>query len=835
MSNLLSQKHRLLSFDSPLGEKLLVTEFSGTEAISQMFHFNLKLASEDFGIHWNQIVGKNVTVGIRHLDGVTFRYWNGIVSKFAPIRHPGRLAYYKAEMVPWLWFLTNTKDCLYFQDETVPDIIAETFDKYGLNDWEFNLTDQNDRHTPWEYCCQYRESAFHFVSRLMEIEGIYYYFRHEKGKHTLVMLDDKTGHVDLPFQAQFRLDHQIGEGLLRTEETIFNVDMFKHVKPASYHHKEFNFEQPDNPLLFWSNVDDSEDAVQEYEVYDYPGEFEDPTDGRDWSTVRQEEQEHDRILSRGEGNGRAMTPGYRISLTEHDRHEQNIDYLITSVEHTATEGTLLPGTDTGVASYKNSFVLIPFEVQYRARRDTKHHQMLGSQTAIVVGPKGEEIHTDKYGRVKVQFHWDRHGKFDENSSCWIRVMQPIAGPQFGHIWLPRIGQEVIVDFLEGDPDRPIITGCVYNEKNMPPYPLPDKKNWSGIKTRSTIGGTAKNYNELRFVDTKGEELYVMHAERDMEITVNHDTSEEVDHDRTLLVKHDQTETIEHDKHITVKGEQREEIQKDFHHAVKGERREEVKKNLSLQVDGKIDEKAGGNFTLESAGDVHIKAAGRIILEAAQGILFIGKGGFIDVTDQVIIQGSQVYINCGKGMPDGANDADPQAPLSPGSNLADLPFGGELGGMDEDFPEAPLGGAIGGAMGVDPSSFSDEFGMGSPAADALGSGSLGAASGFAAGANMPFGDAGSGLPGMAGGDPFGAARGLTSGISAPMASVSGAVSSLGGQLPNLASLASNPFVAGILSTGGESSVSQFEKASEQSDSDLSGLPSSDTPDDPQGTA
>jgi type VI secretion system secreted protein VgrG len=648
MADLLSQNKRVFSFDSPLGETLLLSRFSGTEKMSDLFLFKLELASEDFTISSGQMVGQNVTAGIRCADGVSFRYWNGYISKFAPIRHEGRLAYYAAEMVPWLWFLTHTRDCRYYQNKTVPDIISETFQRYGYQDWQFNLTDQHDRHTPWEYCSQYRESAFHFVSRLMEIEGMYYYFQQQQGKHTLVMLDDRTGSTRLPLQSTFRVDRQLGAGLLRTEDTILSVDMFQEVKPTSYFHKEFNFIQPDNPLLFGSNVEDARNASQPLEIYDYPGEFEETVDGRDWSVVRQEEQEHDRTQSHGTGNGRAMMPGYRISMTDNQHPDENIDYLITGVTHEATEGTLLPGSDVQTASYNNSFTLIPFDVQYRAKRKTKTPQMLGSQTAIVVGPKGEEIYTDQYGRVKVQFHWDRVGKYDENSSCWIRVMQPIAGTQFGHIWLPRIGQEVVVDFLEGDPDRPIITGCVYNEKNMPPYPLPSSKNWSGIKTRSTIGGTAKNYNELRFVDTKGDELYVMHAEKDMRVTVNNDTTEEVDHDRSLTVKHDQVEMIENNKHLTVNGEQREQIGGD----------------MSLQVNGKINQKANGDIMLESAGDIHIKAGGRIILEAAQGIVFLGNGGFINVTDQVIIQGSQVLLNCQAAQPGGAQSASPLQPLTP---------------------------------------------------------------------------------------------------------------------------------------------------------------------------
>jgi type VI secretion system secreted protein VgrG len=641
----LLQNNRLFTFDSPLGQSLLCNRFTGEEGVSQLFKFKLELASEDFGISWDQIVGKNVTVGIRHLDGVSFRYFNGFISRFVPTRHEGRLAYYSADMVPWLWFLTLTQDCLIYQNQTVPDILKATFDKYGYKDYQLKLTDSNDRHKPWEYCCQYRETGFEFVSRLMETEGIYYYFTHAPGKHTLTMVDGLTAHVPCPYQSSFRYDHNLGTGLFRTEDTIFDADMHKEVKPACYVHKEFNFLMPEAQLEFHSSLEDSSNATQSLQVYDYPGEFEEVPEGRDWSKVRQEEQECDRVLSRGSGNGRAMLPGFRFNLLGHDRDEQNIDFLILSVTHDTREGTLLPGSDTQEASYSNSWTAMPWEVQYRPKRKTDKAQMLGAQTAWVTGPKGEEVYTDEYGRVRVQFHWDRKGQYDANSSCWIRIMQPMAGPGFGHIWIPRIGQEVVVDFLEGDPDRPIITGCVYNKKNMPPYKLPDFKNWSGIKTRSTIGGTASNYNELRFIDTINQELYVMHAEKDLEVTVNHDTNEIVNHDRTLQVANNQFEVVQGDKHNTIRGEFRDDIGKD----------------MSLNVGGAINEKAGLNFVLEAGGDIYLKAGGRIVLEAAQGVVFLGTGAFINITNNVVIQGNQIFLNCGTPTPPGALSAQPIAP------------------------------------------------------------------------------------------------------------------------------------------------------------------------------
>jgi type VI secretion system secreted protein VgrG len=387
------------------------------------------------------------------------------------------------------------------------------------------------------------------------------------------------------------------------------------------------------------------------------------------------------------------------------------------------------------------------------------------QTATVVGPKGEEIYTDDYARVKVHFHWDRRPP-DENSSCWIRVMQPIAGPGFGHIWIPRVGQEVVVQFLEGDPDRPVITGCLYNHVNHPPYtPVPKFKDWSGIKTRSTKKGKPTEFNELRFVDTKGSELYVMHAQKDMQITVENDTIELVDRDRTLQVKRNQTEMVEGDKHNTVKG--------NFNEDIQGE--------MSINVQKNVNEKAAGNFLLEAGGEVHIKAGARIVLEAPN-ITFIGNGSFIDCSALGIsIQGPNVFLNCGLGLPTGAFGAMPQLP-----NIPSLPAGFNMS-MLANMPNLPtmvssltsvaaggLGGALGSALGG-------------------GAGGLGGALGSA------LGGGGGGLGGALGDTLGGGGSGLGGALGSALASnpfvapgtFSGELGASGGQIPDLGSIVEGP--------------------------------------------
>ena len=660
----LAQTQRLFSFDSPLGpDKLLVNSFGGSEHVSELFSFQLELASEDFNLDWDQIIDRNVTVGIRQKDGVSFRYFNGYINNFEPMRHEGRFAYYSAEMVPWLWYLTQCQNHLIYQEKTVPQILELVFQNLGFRDYEIKKL--GDRHQPWINCCQYAENAFVFVSRIMEAEGIYYWFKHEQGKHTMVIADHMASALPVPYQSTMKYEHETGN-MARTEDTVFGLNMKKVIKPNQYAHKDYNFLIPGRQLYFKGSMNQFMGSHKPLEWFDYPADIDWPQDAPDWGDLRKEEIAADRVTVTGDGNCRSMMPGYRFDLVQHDRSDLDLNYLITKVTHHGHEGSLSGGSDANEATYENSFSCIPSSVQYRPTRKTDAPNIGSMQTATVVGPKGEEIYTDDYARVKVHFHWDRRPA-DENSSCWIRVMQPIAGPGFGHIWIPRVGQEVIVQFLEGDPDRPVITGCLYNHINHPPYtPVPKFKDWSGIKTRSTKKGKPTEFNELRFVDTKGDELYVMHAQKDMQITVENDTIELVDRDRTLQVKRNQIEMVQGDKHNTVKG--------NFNEDIQGE--------MSINAQKNINEKAVGNFLLEAGGEVHIKAGLRIVLEAPH-ITFLGVGGFIDCTSLgIAIQGINVWLNCGLGLPTGATGAMPQLP-----GIPSLPAGFDMS-MLANMPNLP---------------------------------------------------------------------------------------------------------------------------------------------------
>lgn len=539
MANI-TQDNRLIRIVTPLGEDvILLRELYGQEGISRLFKFHLDLASEDDAIDFNDIIGQNVTLAVKLADNETERYFNGIVSRFAQLPPEGRLARYQAEIVPWLWFLTRTADCRIFQNKKVPDIVKEIFDLYGFNDYQLQLRNSYD---PWEYCVQYRETDCNFVMRLLEQEGIYFFFKHEEDKHTLVLADSPLAHKPCENQSKVCFEHSPGEGGLSEDDVVESWRLEHELRPGRYTVNEFNFETPSSSLLATveSRIDQAKGVNKKYEIYDYPGEYEKRGEGDGWVRLRMEEEAAAHAVIYGSGNCRSFTSGYRFDLSRHFRSDQNGTYVLTSVTHSAhQEGFESAGGD-GQASYNNTFTCIPKAVTFRPPRVTPKPLVQGCQTATVVGPSGEEIYTDKYGRVKVQFHWDREGKRDENSSCWIRVSQPWAGKGWGGITIPRIGQEVIVDFLEGDPDRPIIIGRTYNAEAMPPFGLPAGKVLSGFKSDTHKGD---GYNEFSMDDTAGTEKITIHGQYDMNSTIEHDQTTTVHNCRTDQIDVDDSETV----------------------------------------------------------------------------------------------------------------------------------------------------------------------------------------------------------------------------------------------------------------------------------------------------
>jgi type VI secretion system secreted protein VgrG len=659
-----TQDERFIAISSPLGKDVLLLQgFSGREAISRLFHFSADLLSENNSIAAKDIVGKQVTISMK-VTRDTKRYWNGRVSRFNFVGRDVRFSHYRAEIVPWCWFLTRTADCKIFQQKNIPGILKNTWDNFGFRDYQ----DKTQTSYPQrEFVVQYRETAFNFVSRLMEECGIFYFFEHDKNIHRLIFADRPQVHKNCSPQSKVRFNIS-GGAVLDDEDSVLTWDAEEELRPGKYALDDYNFETPKTSLLSQVTTVDKVADNTSFEIFDYPGIYLEKDQGNAIVKVRMEEEESVFQVMTGSGHCRSFASGYKFSVSEQSRSDLNGEYLLTEVSHSATVGQSYYASQGGShEGYSNHFTCIPAAVPFRPQRLTPKPVVQGPQTAVVVGPSGEEIYTDKYGRVKVQFFWDRLGNHDENSSCWVRVSQPWAGKNWGAINIPRIGQEVIVEFLEGDPDRPIITGRVYNAEQMPPYTLPDNMSRTTFMSRSTKGGSSSNYNELRYEDMKDNEQLFMHAEKDMDVRVKNDSREYIANNRSLIVKADQMEKVEGDLHSQVTGDRSEKVSGDASLNVLGNRNEKVGQNLSIQIGQNLQEKSGMNYAHEAGMEIHLKAGMNVVIEAGLELTIQASGGFINIGPAgVTIQGIMVLINSGGAAGSGSpsNPTDPKDPKDP---------------------------------------------------------------------------------------------------------------------------------------------------------------------------
>ena len=584
MSSTYTQDTLHLKVTTPLGQnKLLLKSLSGEEQVSGLFHFLLEMVSADQALDFSSIVGKSVTVTLLLNDGGK-HYINGIVGRFMQEDSNVRLTTYYAEIHPWLWLLTKTRDCRIFQNQTAPQIIKSIFDDLGFSDYRDDL---KGTYPSLDYCVQYDESAFSFVSRLMEDAGIFYFFEHADGKHTLVMGDDADAHKACPGLTAAR--YRQSSVPYTDDHSITRCSIEEQVVTGKFAHDDFNFETPSTDLKV-----EAKGTGSGMRIYEYPGGFLNKDAGEKRANVRLEACEQPAKILRGEGHVRAFTAGYKFDLKNHYREDANKTYVLRWVSHAATQ-----------ESYTNSFEAFPVDVPFRPQRVTPKPTIVGTQTAIVVGKSGEEIWTDKYGRIKVQFHWDQKGKNDENSSCWIRVDYGWAGKQWGGIFLPRIGQEVIVSYLEGDPDRPVITGALYNAQQVVPYTLPDEQTKSTIKSNTSKGG--QGFNEIRFEDKKDSEEMYFHAQKDQKI--------EVLHDRTKEIGNNEKSTIKGTRDQTVTGNETHTDEANFTHKVTGNYELKVTGNLTIDVTGSVTVKSAQAMTHETQMSMTNKAAMSMTNEA----------------------------------------------------------------------------------------------------------------------------------------------------------------------------------------------------------------------------
>ncbi|WP_024672788.1 type VI secretion system Vgr family protein [Pseudomonas syringae] len=531
------QLTRLAQVSSPLGpDVLLLKEMSGGDELGRLFSYDLQLTSVDGALDLNQLLGKPMSLSVQ-LAGGAQRYFHGIVARCSQNVTRDQFASYQVTLRPWLWLLTRTSDCRIFQNLTIPQIIKQVFRDLGFSDFEDALSKP---YREWEYCVQYRESSFDFVSRLMEQEGIYYFFRHEKDRHVLVLADAYGAHQPAPGYES--VPYFPPDGQHRERDHINDWRLAQEVQPGSLELNDYDFQRPSASIDVRSAMPRPHTAG-DYPLYDYPGTYVQSQDGEHYARTRLEALQslHERIeLS---GNARGLGAGHLFSLTGFGRQDQNREYLIVGARYYLAQESLESGASGGGVQFELGLSCIDAQQSFRPLASTQRPIVKGPQTAVVVGPTGEEIWTDQFGRVKVHFHWDRHDQSNENSSCWIRVSQAWAGKNWGSMQIPRIGQEVIVSFLEGDPDRPIITGRVYNAEQTVPYDLPANATQSGMKSRSSKGGTPANFNEIRMEDKKGAEQLYIHAERNQDVIVEVDESHSVGHDRFKSIGHDETVLI----------------------------------------------------------------------------------------------------------------------------------------------------------------------------------------------------------------------------------------------------------------------------------------------------
>lgn len=520
--------NRPIRLTTPFGKDvLLISRLSGAERLGQPYHYELSLLSEKGDLSADQILGKAVAVTCTLASSDTDRVFHGLVSDFTQLSYGERFHEYQLTLRPWFWFLTRAADCRVFQDQTVPEIFQSLVKEMGFSDFELKLKGTYKKQA---YCVQYRETAFNFLSRLLEQEGIYYFFRHTDQKHTMVLVDDSASHASVTGYDKVPYYPPTLAPARRPRDHLTSWSFVKSVQPGAYATADFDFKKPSTKVQGDHKVSRSH-SLADMEIFDYPAELPamkdtdgsalDAAEAARVSKVRLEELQAGHMVARGQGNALGLATGSQFELNDYPRGDLNIKYLIVGTS-IALDSSAHQTGDEGDVDCHVAVEAIELKTQFRPPRLAPKPVVQGAQTATVVGKAGEEIDTDEFGRIKVQFHWDRLGKKDENSSCRVRVAQVWAGQEWGAIHVPRIGQEVIVSFLEGDPDRPIVTGRVYNGTHKPPYKLPDNASQSGIKSRSTKSGDTKTFNEIRFEDKKGKEELVIHAEKDFKVDVEND-------------------------------------------------------------------------------------------------------------------------------------------------------------------------------------------------------------------------------------------------------------------------------------------------------------------------
>jgi type VI secretion system secreted protein VgrG len=678
-----------ITVDSALGPSALTfASMKGREALGEPFEYVVDLVSSDANLKLSELLGQPMALHLELGEGEP-RHFHGIVTsaEYVETGRPG--AGYRATLRPWLWLLTQTTNCRIFQNKSVPEIVEQIFRDRGFSDFEESLSESYGKS---DYVVQYRESDFNFVSRLLEQSGIYYFFRHTASAHTLVLADGPGAHQAVPGCEE--LPYYSPDGHRdKMQEQVDHWKLTTCMTPGSVALRDYDFERP-SALLAVQSIAPKDHAYGDYEVYDYPGDYRRRADGETLARIRLEQRQEGYEERRGHTNARAFTLGALFELTDHPRDDQNRQYLITRAALAMTGPDPVSGSPDDEQVFSCDFAAIDSDVPFRKEPTARKPVVEGPQTAVVVGQQGQEIWTDVYGRVKVQFYWDREGELDENSSCWVRVAQVWAGSNWGAMHVPRIGQEVIVDFLEGDPDRPIVTGRVYNANNMPPWALPGNATQSGVKSRSSKGGSIPNANEIRFEDRMGDEELYLQAEKDMNTLVKNDQSATIQRNRTLTVGgfevvnvalarttqvgaidalsvgidattsigvnqttrvgQDSDTTIGGDRTSNVGGSSDDTVAGNFVQAIQGSRTETVDGDLTLTVTGQVNEATHGAHTATFDDNFIAKHAGhRVVVvggpdTSRSATLHVEGAARVQASDLInVVSPVGITVTCGK--------------------------------------------------------------------------------------------------------------------------------------------------------------------------------------------
>ena len=620
-----------------------VYAFKGHEKVSEPYEFVVELVSRSASEDLTSLLGTEACLSIKDRSGGT-RHVHGLIRSMEQLHTANAFTHYKCYLVPRLWYLDKIRDHRIFQNLSVVEIIDALLKEQGFTSdgAEFKLFYE---YKPREYCVQYGETTLHFISRLCEEEGIFFYFEHSQTGHK-VCFCDREGAPRIEGENDIRFF--VGSGSVPTTCVIHDLNINEQISSNASAYREWNFEKPKLDLAVEQAQEAPVPPGMKLEQYRYPHLYQLRADGTRYVDLQVQRQLTLGTWLEGRSDVARLLPGFTFSIFEHPRTMVNAGWWIVSVQHEGSQPQVLEheAPERGI-SYQSVFTSIPEMTRYIPPQEHLKNRVSGQQTGIVTGPEGEEIYPDKHGRVKVQFFWDRADQWNENTTCWIRVSQGWAGSQYGTMAIPRIGHEVIVSFLEGDPDRPIVTGRVYHELNRPPYPLPEHKTRSVFKSMSTPGkeGEERGFNEIRIEDKKGEEEIYVHAEKDVNLHVKNDWKKHV--------LHDWHQTVDHFTYVKTEGE--------THETLRDQRKTELFANDNLTVHADSHTRIDGKMLGKVGTELHIKVGQKVVIEAGTELTLRGGAGWIKLDPSGVRFGGPKVNLGGGGSPGNGSGAKPLLP------------------------------------------------------------------------------------------------------------------------------------------------------------------------------